>query len=102
MTEWRFQNSDIEFERQYMFPKQINMNIAQILHWHSAVEFFQRLVVDGDGHLCVSVERELDVVTGPVLHGLLILTRQLQVLATPAGGRGWEGGVDDLLSQKVI
>ena len=75
-----------------MFPNSttlpININTAVILHWHPAVELFHRLVVDGDGHLCVSVKRELDVIAGPVLHRLLILTRQLQVLATPAGGRG--------------
>lgn len=43
------------------------------------------LVVDGDGDLCVSVEGELYVVTGPVLPRRLI-ARQLQVLAA-AGER---------------
>lgn len=56
------------------------------LHWHSVVKLLHGLVVDGYGHLCVSVEGELYVVAGPVLPCCLI-TRQLQVLATPTGGR---------------
>ncbi len=56
------------------------------LHWHSIVKLLHGLVVDGYGHLCVSVEGELYVVAGPVLPRRLI-TRQLQVLAAPTGGR---------------
>lgn len=40
------------------------------------------LVVDCDGHLCVGVKGELNVVAGPVLPRSLV-TRQLQVLAAP-------------------
>lgn len=49
------------------------------------------LVVDCDGHLCVGVKGELDIVAGPVLpRGLL--TRQLQVLAasTQEGQRAFQ------------
>lgn len=46
------------------------------------------LVVDCDGHLCVRVECELDVVAGPVLPRSLV-ARQLQVLAASTqGGQG--------------
>lgn len=49
------------------------------------------LVVDGDGHLRVSVEGKLYVVTGPVLPRRLV-ARQLQVLAAPTRGKGeWRG-----------
>lgn len=48
-----------------------------------------RLVVDGDGHLRVGVEGELDIVAGPAPPRRLV-ARQLQVLAAPArpGGEG--------------
>lgn len=57
------------------------------LHWHSIVKLLYGLVVDGDGHLRVSVEGELYIVAGPVLPCRLI-TRQLQVLTAPRTGRG--------------
>lgn len=49
------------------------------------------LVVDGYGHLRVSVEGELYVVAGPVLHRRLV-TWQLQVLAAPVRGKRRGGG----------
>lgn len=49
------------------------------------------LVVDGYGHLCVSIEGELDVVAGPVLPRRLV-TWQLQVFAAPTGEQRWEVG----------
>lgn len=53
------------------------------------MKLLYRLVVDGDGHLSVSIKGELHVVAGPVLPCLLIAW-QLQVLAAPNGVR--EGG----------
>lgn len=57
------------------------------LHWHSVVKLLHGLVVDGYGHLSVSVEGELYVVAGPVLPRCLV-TRQLQVFTAPTGGGG--------------
>lgn len=63
----------------------IDRKICLHLHWHSIVKLLHGLVVDGYGHLCVSVEGELYVVAGPVLP-LRLVTRQLQVLAAPTVG----------------
>lgn len=62
------------------------------LHWHSVVKLLHGLVVDGYGHLSVSVKGELYVVARPVLSCCLV-TGKLQVLAAPvrqveAGGAG--------------
>lgn len=46
------------------------------LHRYSIVELLYGLVVDGDGHLCISIKGELYVVAGPVLTRRLV-TRQL-------------------------
>lgn len=56
-------------------------------HWHSVVELLHGLVVDGDGHLRVSVKGELDVVAGTVLARGLV-TRQLEILAASSWGKG--------------
>lgn len=52
------------------------------LHWHAVVELLHCLVVDGDGHLRVSVESELYIVAGTAFCRV-ILARQLQVFTTP-------------------
>ena len=65
----------------------LDQKICFHLHGHSIVKLLHGLVVDGYGHLCVSVEGELYIVAGPVLP-LRLVTRQLQVLAAPTGGGG--------------
>lgn len=62
------------------------------------MELLHGLVVDGDGHLRISVEGELNIVAGPVLHRSLV-ARQLQVLAaaTQGGTFSKEGNRNDLL-----
>lgn len=60
-------------------------------HWHSVVKLLHGLVVDGNGHLRVSVKGKLYVVAGPVLPCRLVAW-QLQVLAAPTRGKDeWRG-----------
>lgn len=68
------------------------------LHWHAVVKLLYGLVVDGDGHLCVSVEGELHVVAGPVLPRRLV-SGQLQVLAAP--GQRWKSNTEEKSTMKV-
>lgn len=59
------------------------------LHWHSIMKFLYGLVVDGYGHLCVSIKGKLYIVAGPVFPRCLV-TRQLQVFTAPEEGEQWK------------
>lgn len=76
-----------QFSQRMCYAISVHQNACFHLHWHSTVKLLHGLVVDGNGHLRVSVEGKLYVVAGPVLPCCLV-TRQLQVLAAPTRGKG--------------